>query len=170
MPSQLFVPTGTMETFVVPPHQPGTLEVWIEGGRGANGARLTATIRSIGGVGGRFHGTLNLPAGTTLYVIAGYGATDALPDFHQQAGFGPAFGGQGGNGGSAGVRDRGPAGRRRVAPPRKNSAPGGAGARKWIGPWSWRYSRTHTCWRQMKAMQPDMPSLLPPSSSSTFDL
>src|SRR5690606_3887133 len=100
MPSQLFVPTGTMETFVVPPHQPGTLEVWIEGGRGANGARLTATIRSIGGVGGRFHGTLNLPAGTTLHVIAGYGATDALPDFHQQAGFGPAFGGQGGNGGS----------------------------------------------------------------------
>src|SRR3546814_13974003 len=33
-----------------------------------------------------------------------------------------------------------------------------------------RYSRTHTCCRQMKAMQPDMPSFWPPSSSSTFDL
>src|SRR3546814_5564592 len=30
-----------------------------------------------------------------------------------------------------------------------------------------RYSRTHTCCRQMKAMQPDMPSFWPPSSSST---
>ena len=53
--------------------------------------------------------------------------------------------------------------------PRKANDPAKAGSRD--GSTGRRgYSRTHTCCRQMKAMQPDIPSLLPPSSISTLDL
>ncbi len=52
----------------------------------------------------------------------------------------------------------------------KRNDPAEAGSRCFEQAGRLRYSRTHTCCRQMKAMQPDMPSFLPPSSSSTFDL
>lgn len=61
---RLFTPTGDMETFSVPRHVPGTLKVWLRGGRGRR------YQDSFGGAGGTARGVIDLTAGTTVRVVA----------------------------------------------------------------------------------------------------
>lgn len=92
--TQTFTYTGSMESFVVPAHRAGTLHARCYGGRGANAQN--GSPLSVGGPGGSVGGYLDVSPGDTLYVIAGGGAADAT---HSTAGFGPAEGGEGGDGG-----------------------------------------------------------------------
>lgn len=105
---RLFTPTGDMETFRVPRHVAGTLKVWLRGGRGRR------MQESHGGDGGWAAGIIDLAAGTTVRVVAGYGAAfgaydSSTPPFYfwdpsdgedpwAADGLGPNFGGQGGDG------------------------------------------------------------------------
>jgi len=98
MAQQLFVPTGSMETFVVPRHQPGTLRVTVAG---AQGGAAGASPLYHGGQGGTVRGYLDLAAGTTLHVIAGEPGEGGTQVGSQTGlGGGPALGGQGGDGGA----------------------------------------------------------------------
>lgn len=97
--SRLFIADGSMFTTTIPRHKSGTLTAHLVGGRGSNA--FTGSPRSTGGGPGSIKVALNLPPGTTVYVVPGYGSRAPLGGaaFYQQAGFGPAFGGQGGSGG-----------------------------------------------------------------------
>lgn len=91
--SELFEPDGTMATFVVPWHVPGTLRVSLRGGAGG---RLPHPNGEAGG-GARFGCALDVAPGVTLRVIAGYsGRRDPGTSL------GPFFGGEGGSGSSSG--------------------------------------------------------------------
>lgn len=99
-----FYATGSAETFVVPGHVPGTLKVWLRGGRGRR-TRWVANLE--GGPGGTIAGTLDLPKGTSVEVIVGYGAESTSGGGDGEtgvgvAGLGPFLGGEGGDGGPGG--------------------------------------------------------------------
>lgn len=98
--SQLFLPTGSMETFVVPEHRRGTLRVTARGGRGRRTRWVAGTQ---GGDGGRISAPIDVGSGATLYVIVGDGAESAEGlgdgvDAVGEAGLGPFLGGEGGDG------------------------------------------------------------------------
>lgn len=106
--SQLFAYTGTMETFVVPRHQPGSLTVTVVGAGGASAYSQFSEMR--GGGGGGFAAALNIAHGTMLYVIAGQaGESTAITSAPAGAGGGPYLGGQGGDGYGAGAAGGGAA-------------------------------------------------------------
>ena len=89
-----FDPTGSAQSWAVPPHVAGTLTVVCRGGRGAFGD--TGSSGASGGWGGGIAATLSVAAGTTLTIIPGYAAPTA-------AGYGGFAGGDGG----WGVKGRG---------------------------------------------------------------
>src|SRR5690606_31456040 len=100
---------------------------------------------------------------------------DALPilaDVQMAVAVGQGAGDDGGAGhvgsfcGGGGL-SHGPAERPDPAPPQEKARRSG---RAWKAGWAGAYWRSHTCDLQMKATQPETSSLLPPSTSSIFDL